>query len=85
MTANMEEAAQRLLSPDTFDVSILDQVVATAYDPSSPHRAMANKTLMRLQEMADLWTKADAIIEKAQNSQTRFFGLQLLDDAIKTR
>jgi len=40
---------------------------------------------MKLQESPDLWTKADGILERANNPQTRFFGLQILDDAIKTR
>ena len=40
---------------------------------------------MALQESPDVWTKADAILERAQNPQSRFFGLQVLDDAIRTR
>jgi len=40
---------------------------------------------MALQETPDVWTKADAILERAQNPQSRFFGLQVLDDAIRTR
>lgn len=82
---DFEGVAKTLMSPETFDVSLLDQVVRTTYDPTSPHRGAANKTLMQLQEMPDLWVKADEIIEKSQNPQTRFFGLQLLDDAIRTR
>jgi exportin-1 len=68
-----------------LDVSILDQVVTAAYNPMDPNRALANRCLMQLQEAPDLWQKADAIIEQAQNAQARFFGLQVLDDAIKTR
>mmetsp|Transcript_30474 Transcript_30474/g.70226 ORF Transcript_30474/g.70226 Transcript_30474/m.70226 type:complete len:98 (-) Transcript_30474:271-564(-) len=82
---DIEAVAKSLMSPDTFDVAVLDQVVQAAYDPVSPHRALANKTLMQLQEMSDLWVKADGIIENSQNAQTRFFGLQVLDNAIKTR
>ena len=83
--ATMEAAAQRLLSPGEFDVSLLDQVMTAAYSPTDPNRAMANKVLMALQESPDVWTKADAILERAQNPQSRFFGLQVLDDAIRTR
>ena len=82
----LEQATQRLLDPNTeFDVSLLDNLIAAAYDPSSPHRAAANRALMTLQESPDLWTKADAILEKAQNANSRFFGLQILDDTIRTR
>lgn len=82
--AEMEAVAQRLLSGD-FEISLLDQVVGAAYDPVSPHRRQANKALMQLQESPELWQKADAIIEQSQNPNSRFFGLQVLDDAIKTR
>jgi exportin-1 len=40
---------------------------------------------MTLQDNPDLWTKADGILEKATNPLTRFFGVQILDDAIRTR
>lgn len=80
---NMDAVLQSLVS--NFDVRALDQVVEAAYNPVHPNRSQANKALMQLQETPDLWTKADEIMEKSQNPQTRFFGLQVLDDAIKTR
>ena len=73
------------ISSDNFDISLLDQIVGAAYDPVSPHRAQANKALMQLQESPELWRTADKIIEQSQNPNSRFFGLQVLDDAIKTR
>lgn len=82
----MHGALQRLLDPNVeFDIPFLDKVVSTAYDPSNPQRSAANEALMKLQENPDLWTKADGILERANNPQTRFFGLQILDDAIRTR
>lgn len=78
-------AACNILTRGDFTVAALDQVVQAAYNPIDPNRALANKTLMQLQEAPDLWTKADAIIEQATNPQSRFFGMQVLDDAIKTR
>jgi hypothetical protein len=83
----IEAAAQKLLNPEgnDFDVALLDDVVNAAYSPTDPNRAMANKALMALQETEHLWTKADTIMERAQNPQSRFFGLQVLDDAIRTR
>jgi len=85
MNANdVESIVQKLLGGD-FDVALLDQIVGAAYDPVSAHRAAANKALMQLQESPDLWQVADSIIEKAQNPQSRFYGVQVLDDAIKTR
>lgn len=86
-SSEMDNVASRLLDPAAaeFDVALLDRVVAAAYDPTSPHRAAANRQLMALQEAPDLWTKADAILERSQNMQARFFGLQVLDDAIRVR
>ena len=84
-TNDVEAITQKLLSGGEFDVGLLDQVVGAAYDPVSPHRAAANKALMQLQEAPDIWQAADSIIEKAQNPHSRFFGVQVLDDAIKTR
>mmetsp|Transcript_11902 Transcript_11902/g.18076 ORF Transcript_11902/g.18076 Transcript_11902/m.18076 type:complete len:1092 (+) Transcript_11902:405-3680(+) len=83
---SMQAALQHFLDPNVeFDIPLLDKVVSTAYDPINPQRAAANDVLMKLQESPDLWTKADGILERANNPQTRFFGLQILDDAIKTR
>lgn len=81
---DIEAVTLQLLNGD-FDINLLDQVVGAAYDPISPHRAQANKALMQLQESPDLWQRADGIIEQSQNPNSRFFGLQVLDDAIKTR
>mmetsp|Transcript_20337 Transcript_20337/g.44025 ORF Transcript_20337/g.44025 Transcript_20337/m.44025 type:complete len:1080 (+) Transcript_20337:274-3513(+) len=83
--AEFNALTQRLVKGDEFDVAVLDQVVAAMYSPMDPNRAAANQFLMQLQEAPDLWQKADSIIEKAGNPQTRYFGLQVLDDAIKTR
>lgn len=81
---DLQALAQKLLSGD-FDINLLDQIVGAAYDPISPHRAQANKALMQLQESPELWRMADTIIEQSQNPNSRFFGLQVLDDAIKIR
>mmetsp|Transcript_51449 Transcript_51449/g.57458 ORF Transcript_51449/g.57458 Transcript_51449/m.57458 type:complete len:1095 (-) Transcript_51449:368-3652(-) len=82
---DLQAIAQKLISGDNFDINLLDQIVGAAYDPISPHRAQANKALMELQESPELWRTADSIIEQSQNPNSRFFGLQVLDDAIKTR
>ncbi|KAG7337714.1 CRM1 C terminal-domain containing protein [Nitzschia inconspicua] len=82
---NEIEAVVLNLLKGELDINGLDNLVAAAYDPVSPHRAEANKALMGLQESPELWQLADGIIEKSQNPQARFFGLQILDDAIKSR
>jgi exportin-1 len=84
-TSSFEDISRLWTIAGDIDVTILDQMIVAAYSPTDPNRAMANKMLMQLQESPDLWTKADAIIEKSLNPQSRFFGLQALDAAIKTR
>lgn len=68
-----------------FDVGLLDEVLIAVYDPVSPNRSDANKLLMQLQEAPDFWRRADEIVEKSSNPQTRFFGLQVLHDAVRIR
>ena len=46
-----------------FDVSLLDNLIEAAYDPSLPHYTAANRALIVLQKSPDLQTKADAILE----------------------
>jgi len=82
----MEVALRRLVDPSQeFDIALLDNIISVAFDHSNPQQIAANKALMTLQENPDLWTKADSILERATNHQTRYFGLQILDDAIRTR
>ena len=69
-----------------FDVSLLDSVVQSAFSPTSPTRAAANTVLMTIQENPSMWTRADAILESpAASLQSRYFALQVLTAAIKTR
>jgi exportin-1 len=79
----MEDALAQLQT--NFSVELLDTVVVAAYDPANPQRAAANKVLMAFQGTPDVWTKADAILETSTNPQTKFFALQILDEAIRTR
>ena len=69
----------------TMDIQLLDQLVAAAYDPHHSQRNVANQALMQLLEVPTIWTSADSMIEQAQNPNTRFFGLQVLDQVIQTR
>jgi exportin-1 len=86
MTESMESALQRICDlSQEMDVPLLDKIVNMAYDPVNPQRSSANKILMTLKENPDIWVRADAIMERAMNVQTRFLGLQLLEDVIRIR
>ncbi len=83
---SMEAALQRLQDfSQEFDVALLDNVVTAAYDPINPQRSDANKVLMALKDNPDLWTKADGILERANNPHSRFLAVSILDDAIRYR
>eukprot|EP00599_Poterioochromonas_sp_BG-1_P007690 CAMPEP_0173141940 /NCGR_PEP_ID=MMETSP1105-20130129/5798_1 /TAXON_ID=2985 /ORGANISM="Ochromonas sp., Strain BG-1" /LENGTH=1076 /DNA_ID=CAMNT_0014055249 /DNA_START=326 /DNA_END=3556 /DNA_ORIENTATION=+ len=51
---------------------------------SHPQRPAANEFLVRMKEHPDMWRRADAILETSQQEATRFFGLQVLAEAITT-
>lgn len=81
----MEQAAAHLLNfSQPFDCTLLDQIVLIAMNSSHPQRPAANEFLVRMKEHPDMWRRADAILETSQQEATRFFGLQVLAEAITT-
>ena len=81
----MEAAAAHLLNfSQPFDCSLLDQIVLIAMDGSHPQRGAANEFLVRMKDHPDMWRRADAILEVSKQVQTKFFGLQVLGEAIST-
>lgn len=82
----MEAVGQKLLDfSQPFDVAALDQVVQCMNDPKSPHQRIANQIMVALQQHQDSWTRASDILEQSTSPQTKFFGLQILEDAIRYR
>jgi len=81
----MDAAAAHLLNfSQPFDCSLLDQIVLIAMDGSHPQRAAANEFLVKMKDHPDMWRRADAILEVSKNLHTKFFGLQVLGEAIST-
>jgi exportin-1 len=85
MAAIVAAGEQLLDFSKPFDVNLLDQIVLATYDPHNPNQAQANTVLMALQEHRDMWTRSVEILEKAQQPQTKFFGLQVLENVIQTQ
>jgi hypothetical protein len=53
----MDAAAQHLLDfSKDFDISLLDQIVAIAFDGSHPQRANANEFLIMLKDHPEMYT-----------------------------
>jgi exportin-1 len=81
----MDAAAAHLLNfSQPFDCTLLDQLVLIAMNSNHPQRAAANEFLVRMKEHPDMWRRADAILETSKQEATRFFGLQVLTEAITT-
>jgi exportin-1 len=82
----MDAAAAHILDlTKELDVTLIDQIVAIALDPAHPQRANANEFLVRMKDHPDMWRRADAMLERSTKEATKFFGLQVLGDAISTR
>ena len=46
---------------------------------------IAQEVLTTLKEHPDAWTRVDAILEYSKNQQTKYYGLQILEQVINTR
>jgi exportin-1 len=81
----MEAAAAHLLNfSQPFDCSLLDQIVMIAMDGSHPQRGAANEFLVGMKDHPDMWRRALDILETSKQVQAKFFGLQVLGEAINT-
>ncbi|RYG63928.1 hypothetical protein EON64_14990, partial [archaeon] len=81
----MEAAAAHLLNfSQPFDCELLEQLVAIAMDSNHPQRSAANEFLVKIKDHPDMWRRADAILEQSKQATTKFFGLQVLTEAINT-
>ena len=75
----MDAAAAHLLDFSApFDIALLDQLVSIAYDGSHPQRLAAEESLVRMKQHADMWKRADAILETSTQQSTKFFGYNFL-------
>jgi exportin-1 len=45
--------------------------------------AQANQILVSLKDDPEFWLNADMILEKSQSNNTKFFALQVLEEAVK--
>jgi exportin-1 len=48
-------------------------------------RKEAERALVRFKDDPSSWTLVDTILERAQNAQTKFFALQILEEMVKSR
>eukprot|EP01041_Mallomonas_annulata_P009489 gene9489-19720_t len=82
----MEAAAAHIMDlSQPFDAKLLDELVSIAMDGSNIHRAAANDFLVRMKDHPEMWKRVDKIIEACKYMPTKFFGLQVLGEAVNTR
>jgi exportin-1 len=82
----MDAAASHLLDfSKPFDTSLLDQLVAIAYDGANTNRKAAEDFLIRMRENPDMWKRAADILDSSKQLNSIFFALQVLSDAISSR
>uniref|UniRef100_A0A5B6Z553 Putative exportin-1 n=1 Tax=Davidia involucrata TaxID=16924 RepID=A0A5B6Z553_DAVIN len=69
-----------------IDVGLLDATVAAFYGTGSEEeRTAADHILRELQNNPDMWLQVAHILSSAQNLNTKFFALQVLEGVIKYR
>ncbi|QPG73167.1 Karyopherin transporter [Brettanomyces nanus] len=68
-----------------LDIRLLDQIVETFYRGSGEEQKQAQEILTKFQNHPESWTRADQILQFATDTETKYIGLSILDNLIKTR
>ncbi|KAL9602240.1 MAG: hypothetical protein Q9219_001964 [cf. Caloplaca sp. 3 TL-2023] len=68
-----------------MSVAELDQTVQSFYEGRGEVQKQAQNTLNQFRENPDAWLLVDKILEEASYPQTKYIGLQVLDNVIMTR
>ncbi|KAI7299959.1 hypothetical protein KC315_g17387, partial [Hortaea werneckii] len=63
----------------------LDATVRAFYEGRGEQQKAAQATLNQFKENPDSWLMVDKILQDAQYPQTKYLGLQVLDNVIMTR
>jgi exportin-1 len=69
----------------SMSIEELDATVRAFYEGRGEQQKTAQATLNQFKENPDAWLMVDQILEKAQYPQTKYLGLQVLDNVIMTR
>lgn len=82
----MEAAAAHILDlTQDLDITLVDQIIQIAYEGTHPKQKAMSEFMVMLIEHPEMWKRADTILEKSTLLLTRFFGLQVLKQAIECR
>lgn len=72
-------------SGEKIDVETLDQVVMIMNKSAGEQQKAASDLLSAFKEDQRSWTKVDAILEYSKHVETKYFGLQILEQLVQTR
>lgn len=70
---------------DNFKIQVLENVVNVMFGGSGQNRVVANDILNKFKSNPDSWLVVDRILQQALNPNTKFFALQILEEAVNTR
>ena len=68
-----------------MSIEELDATVRAFYEGRGDAQKQAQTTLNQFKENADAWLMVDKILQDATYPQTKYLGLQILDNVIMTR
>lgn len=68
-----------------LDINALDTVVETFYRGKGEDQKQAQVILTKFQDHPDAWTRADKILQFARDTETKYIGLSILNNLIKTK
>jgi len=68
-----------------MSIEELDTTVRAFYEGRGESQKQAQNTLNQFKENPDAWLMVDKILSDAQYPQTKYLGLQVLDNVIMTR
>lgn len=69
----------------SMSIPELDTTVRTFYEGRGEQQKQAQASLNQFKENPDAWLMVDKILQDAQYAQTKYLGLQVLDNVIMTR
>ncbi|TGZ80407.1 hypothetical protein EX30DRAFT_59082 [Ascodesmis nigricans] len=70
---------------ESITIEELDKQVRTFFEGRGPERTAAQQFLNQFREAPDSWILVDKILETSTYQQTKYIGLQVLDNVIQTR
>ncbi|WUR02352.1 exportin-1 (CRM1) [Vairimorpha necatrix] len=77
---------QDILNPDKdFNVTLFDEIVLNANDPTSPRKSEAEGILLKFKKLSTSCTKVHLILQYSTFQQSHYVALQILEETVKSK